>query len=106
VPEAAGESPLPPEWRSTTSSKGVRYYYNVKTKETSWQRPTATPTDDDEGYGRAPNLDSPRAPAKTPSKPYDEAPSLLFAAPTQTDDGESSTGNFDVFVFLFIHDTF
>jgi uncharacterized protein YbdZ (MbtH family) len=32
-------TPLPPDWRAATNSAGRLYYFNVKTKATSWSRP-------------------------------------------------------------------
>jgi len=35
------ETPLPPDWREfVDEASGDRYYGNVKTQETTWERPT------------------------------------------------------------------
>ena len=37
--------PLEPGWKSSEDDAGRTYYYNEKTRETSWKEPKAAPGD-------------------------------------------------------------
>ncbi|EGD81819.1 hypothetical protein PTSG_02533 [Salpingoeca rosetta] len=41
--EAGGEAPLPPGWKQQVTPDGQVYYFNTKTRESSYTRPTAQP---------------------------------------------------------------
>jgi hypothetical protein len=53
---ASGKPILPPEWKAFEDEKGKTYYFNEKTKKTSWDPPTiAAPIIHGNGHGDGDN---------------------------------------------------
>jgi len=87
-PPATPTLVAPSEWREVRSSSGLRYYYNVRTRESSWEAPAAF----DVHTPNMPSLASPSfaggagprtpAPARTsaPSPSYTSTPTALTSA--------------------------